>query len=104
MAQGAEQQILKVLISSRSPEITFSDSSVPLFRPMLFFGSFIGLSGLRLVTGKSYPKLEMTFNFSIFPWHFLVKHFFVHIPCKDQYFLAAILASGRPGFRLVYMS
>ncbi len=41
MAQGAEQQILKFIISSRSPEIAFSDSAVPLFRSILFIGSFL---------------------------------------------------------------
>ena len=51
MAQGAEQQILKCIISSRSSKITFSDSSEPLLRTIPFIGSFFtGLTGFRLVT------------------------------------------------------
>ena len=38
MAQGA---FLKFIISSRSPEIAFSDSYVSLFRSILFIGSFL---------------------------------------------------------------
>ena len=41
MVQGAEQQILKFIVSSRSPEVAFSDSSVPLSKPVLFIGSFL---------------------------------------------------------------
>jgi hypothetical protein len=41
MAESAERQILKFIVP-RSPEMAFSDSSVPLF------------TGLRLVIGISY--------------------------------------------------
>ena len=51
MAEGAERQILKFIVP-RSPEMAFSDSSVPL---LLDYTTYkLIFTGLRLVTGISY--------------------------------------------------